>query len=74
MIERQYGLTVREIHSDGDKAFGSDWLDYIAANGLIHRITPAHTKEPNGHAERSGGVIKPKATAMRLAANLPTSL
>jgi hypothetical protein len=65
---------IKEIHSDGDQAFGSDWQEYIAENGLIHRITPAYTKEPNGHAERSGGVIKPKAIAMRLTANLPTSL
>ncbi|EAQ91522.1 hypothetical protein CHGG_03457 [Chaetomium globosum CBS 148.51] len=73
-MERQFGLQIKVIECDDElmrsKALESFWK----SKGMrIERCAP-NTQAQNGGAERSGGVIKLKAKAMRAAARLPEIL
>ena len=73
-VRRQYDLEVQFYQSDNERALGNEWAEWISKEGAGHRTAPVYTKEPNGPAERSGGVLKFKSIAMRLAPRLPADL
>ena len=74
MAKNQWNLTICRIRRDNDVAFGNAYDDWVEEAGIIDEPTPVYTHQPNGRAERSGGVIQPKALAMQLSAQLPSEL
>lgn len=74
MAKRQWGLDIAVIRRDNEKALGKRYNAWIQQQGIQEEPSPVYTPEPNGRAERSGGVIRAKALAMQLSANLPTEL
>ena len=68
----QFSVTVKVIESDNEivtvKAEVERWC---TSQGIKIEPSAPDTQAQNGGAERSGGVIKEKARAMRLDANLP---
>jgi hypothetical protein len=71
-LKTQFNITVKVIETDNEittvKAEVSRWC---ASLGIKIEPSAPDTQAQNGGAERSGGVIKEKARAMRLDANLP---
>jgi hypothetical protein len=74
MAKNQWNLKICRIRRDNDVAFGNAYDDWVEEAGIIDEPTPVYTHQPNGRAERSGGVIQPKALAMQLSAQLPSEL
>lgn len=74
-LSKQFNTTVKVIESDNEittvKPEVSRWC---ASLGIKLEPSAPDTQAQNGGAERSGGVIKEKARAMRLDANLPWEL
>ena len=74
-LRTQYNITVKVIECDGEitttKPEVSRWCTACA---IILEPSAPDTQAQNGGAERSGGVIKDKARAIRLDANLPWEL
>jgi transposase InsO family protein len=63
--ERQFGKLVKTIRSDGDSVLDShDARAWYGKLGIIHQITPRHTPELNGKAERTIRTIKEGTRAM----------
>jgi hypothetical protein len=69
-VYRQFDLRICIVHRDGDRALQTDWKKWIRNNGMEDEISAPYTQAQNAPAERSGGVIAPKARSMRLSANL----
>jgi hypothetical protein len=74
-LKKQFNITVKVIESDNEivtvKTEVSRWC---TSQGIKLEPSAPDTQAQNGGAERSGGVIKEKARAMRLDANLPWEL
>ncbi|KAJ8131105.1 hypothetical protein O1611_g2520 [Lasiodiplodia mahajangana] len=74
----RYQVKVEVIECDNEILKHEDGLEALRDTFPDHEITfepsAANTQGQNGAAERSGGVIKDKARAMRLGSNLPKSL
>ncbi|KAJ3554331.1 hypothetical protein NPX13_g10642 [Xylaria arbuscula] len=74
----RYQVKVEVIKCDNEILKHEDGLEALRDTFPDHEITfepsAANTQGQNGAAERSGGVIKDKARAMRLGLNLPKSL
>lgn len=71
LAERQWNLTIVVVRRDNDPALKSQYKAWVAAEGIRDEPSPIYTKEPNGAAERSGGVIKTQSGTMQEAAKLP---
>jgi hypothetical protein len=69
-IQRVYHATPVYIRMDGERGFGDEYSELVNHLGLMYERIPRHTKEPNGLAERAGGVLTMRARAMRFHANL----
>jgi hypothetical protein len=76
VVERgaNYGHTVRFIRTDNDKALKGEFRDYLLLKGIKVEWSPAFTPQPNGAAERSGGVLKEKTIKLLTEARLPLTL
>lgn len=74
-LKKQFNIEVKVIEADNEiysvKQDVAKWCD---AQGIVIEPSAPDTQAQNGGAERSGGVIKEKARAMRLDANLPWDL
>jgi hypothetical protein len=71
----QFGTTVKVIESDNEIfTVKADVERWCTSKGIKIEPSAPDTQAQNGGAERSGGVIKEKARAMRLDANLPWDL
>jgi len=74
-LKNHFNITVKVIESDNEittvKPQVQHWL---ATKGIIVEPSAPDTQAQNGGAERSGGVNKEKARAMRLDANLSWEL
>lgn len=74
-LSKQFNIAVKVIESDNEittrKSEVSMWCKSL---GIKLEPSAPDTQAQNGGAERSGGVIKEKARAMRLDANLPWEL
>lgn len=67
----QYNVTVKIIESDNEIfSVKADVAKWCSAQGIKIEPSAPDTQAQNGGAERSGGVIKEKARAMRLDSNL----
>ena len=79
--KRQYGLHICNIRLDNERSLinlpnqcPSDFQNWATIQGIDLEVPPPYTKEPNGGAERSGGIIGSKARTMITSANLPQDL
>ena len=62
------------IRSDGKKALGNEFDNFIADLGITQEKSALDTPAQNGHSERMRGILTTKARAMAIAAGLPTYL
>jgi hypothetical protein len=74
-MKKQFNITVKVIETDNEIVTVKQEVERWCTS-LSIRIEPSapDTQAQNGGAERSGGVIKEKARAIRLDANLPWEL
>lgn len=74
-LKKQFNITVKVIETDNEIVTVKQEVERWCTS-LSIRIEPSapDTQSQNGGAERSGGVIKEKARAIRLDANLPWEL
>ena len=80
-VKRQYGLPICKIRIDNERSLISlegqrdtAFQRWAKDEGIDIEVTPTYTKEPNGTAERSGGVIGQMSRTMRVSSNLPEEL
>lgn len=75
MLKTQYDITVRNVEMDNEMYSQKPQVaQHLEKRGIKLEPSPAYTQDLNGAAERSGGVIKEKASAMRDTAKLPSFL
>lgn len=74
-IQRQDGVRIKCIHSDGGSEFVNQALNnYVRKEGIVFRISPPYTPEMNGVAERSVRTYKDLARAVLHHAGAPAYL
>jgi hypothetical protein len=80
-IKRQFGLSICKFRLDNERSLISldterprPFEEWLQTEGIDIELAPSYTKEPNGTAERGGGVIQEKARTMRISAKLPENL
>ena len=80
-VKRQYGLSICKIKHDSERAILSinpatetAYQAWVAEEGIDLEVSPSHTHEPNGGAERAGQELINKSITMRKGANLPVKL
>ncbi|MFL5692379.1 MAG: reverse transcriptase domain-containing protein [Ktedonobacteraceae bacterium] len=74
MAKRQWNLEICIIRRDNEQSLGKKYAAWIQKEGIQEEPSPVYTPEPNGRAERSGGVLRAKALEMQLSANFPAEL
>ena len=71
-LKSQFNITVKVIETDNEIVTVKQQVEkWCTAQNIRLEPSAPDTQAQNGGAERSGGVIKEKARAMRLDANLP---
>lgn len=74
-LKNHYNISVKTIEADNEiTTVKPDVQRWLATQGIIVEPSAPDTQAQNGGAERSGGVNKEKARAMRLDANLSWEL
>lgn len=74
-LKTQYSIIVKVIECDGEiTATKPEVARWCSTHSIILEPSAPDTQAQNGGAERSGGVIKDTARAIRLDANLPWEL
>jgi hypothetical protein len=74
-LKNHYNISVKTIEADNEITTVKPEVErWLAAQGIIIEPSAPDTQAQNGGAERSGGVNKEKARAMRLDANLSWEL
>jgi hypothetical protein len=74
-LKNHYNISVKTIEADNEiTTVKPDVERWLATQGIIVEPSAPDTQAQNGGAERSGGVNKEKARAMRLDANLSWEL
>jgi hypothetical protein len=72
LIKTQFNIVVKIIKTDNKIVTVKLEVAYWAENrGICIKASAPNTQSQNSRAKRSGGVIKEKAHAMQLNANLP---
>ncbi|RMZ87426.1 hypothetical protein DV736_g5352, partial [Chaetothyriales sp. CBS 134916] len=75
MMKAQHNITVKVIECDNEiTEVKPQVAEFLSLRDIILEPSALYTQAQNGGAERSGGVIKEKARAMRLGAKLPHQL
>jgi hypothetical protein len=74
MAKRQWNLEICVIRRDNEQSLDKKYAAWIGKEGIQEEPSPVYTPEPNGRAERSGGVLRAKTLAMQLSVNLPAEL
>lgn len=70
--EKQLGLQVKALQSDGGKEYcGGPLAAHLDKYGILHRTSISYTPDQNGTAERVNRTLVECANAMRFEANLP---
>jgi hypothetical protein len=70
-MKNHYNISIKTIESDNEiTTVKPDVERWLVTQGIIVEPSAPDTQAQNGGAERSGGVNKEKARAMRLDANL----
>jgi len=80
-VKRQFGLSICKIRMDNERTLvnlpnqhPSAFQLWATEDGIDLELPPPYTKQPNGGAERSGGLIGSMARTMRTSASLPQNL
>ena len=74
ILERQHQIHPEKIECDNEIVKSGKIQKWLQRNHVKIEPSPPYVKELDGAAERSGGVVKDKARAMRRAAKLPAGL
>jgi hypothetical protein len=75
MLKTQFGITVKAVECDNETTIVKNAVKkWLTARGIKIEPSAPDTQAQNGGAERSGGVIKAKARAIRIGAHLPYDL
>ncbi|KAL2125978.1 hypothetical protein VTI74DRAFT_2034 [Chaetomium olivicolor] len=74
LLDTQFQIRPRALETDNEFARVTAIQDFCSGKGTKIEPSAPDTPAQNGGAERSGGVIKEKARAMRIGANLPAQL
>ncbi|KAM4057712.1 reverse transcriptase (RNA-dependent DNA polymerase) [Hirsutella rhossiliensis] len=75
LLETQYGVKMTTLVTDGERALlTTEQIDYMTNRGIRVIQSAPSTPTQNGHAERSGAIVKEKARVMRLDSKLPEEL
>lgn len=74
IIATRYNGKTVFFWSDGEKALGLEFGNFIAGKSIIYEPSFPDTPAQNGHFERKGRVLATKARALRIGAGLPTYL
>lgn len=74
MAERTYNSSVAIFRTDQEAGIGREIEHWIQEIGITFEYSATDTKEQNGSAERSGGVLETKARCIRIAANFPEEM
>jgi len=70
-VERETGKRIEHLRCDGGGEYtGHGFRNYLAENGITHRITPPYTPEHNGIAERANRTIMEMVRGMLFDARL----
>ena len=71
LVENETGRTIKRVRTDGGGEYCSNALKSVFKSaGIEHQITPPHTPQQNGVAERANRTLVEKARAMLHGANL----
>lgn len=74
-LKRQYGIEVKVVECDNEIKINKPQIEaWLVNQGISVDPSAPNTQSQNGGAERSGGVIKTKARAMRVGSRLPAHL
>ena len=74
-LKNHYNISVKTIEADNEITLVKPEVErWLATQGIVVEPSAPYTQAQNGGAERSGGVNKEKARAMRLDANLSWEL
>lgn len=71
IMEKQHGLIVKKIQTDNELLRSTALKRFFKDRNIVVEPSAPDTQAQNGGAERSGGVVKLKARAMRIAARFP---
>ncbi|KAM4064374.1 integrase core domain-containing protein [Hirsutella rhossiliensis] len=75
MLETQYGIKLINLATDGEKALlTKELVKFIEGLGIRVFQSAPSTPTQNGHAERSGAVVKERARLMNLDSRIPEEL
>jgi hypothetical protein len=74
MAKTRFGKQVKFIRIDDEQTLATAYNEFTARHGITTERAAPYSKQQNGGAERSGGVLVTKARTMRIAAGLPTNL
>lgn len=73
-VWRKWKLVVKQFMVDGETSLGDEWLNLLEEEGIEMIQSPPHTHDIHGTAERAGGVLTNRATALKLESNLPDNV
>lgn len=72
LVERQTGCKIKNLQSDNGREYcNNEFSGYLARNGIVHRLTIAHTPQQNGVAERKNRTLLDMARCLLLQSNMP---
>jgi transposase InsO family protein len=75
LLENQVQAKVRAVKTDrGTEYLNASLRRFFSSKGILHQLSPPHTPEQNGAAERLNRTLMEKARAMLLESGLPTRL
>ncbi|EAQ84318.1 hypothetical protein CHGG_10722 [Chaetomium globosum CBS 148.51] len=74
LLETQFNIKPKIVECDNEFANATILVDFCNLKGTKIEPSAPDTPAQNGGGERAGGVIKEKARAMRIGANLPEEL
>ncbi|GAU30981.1 hypothetical protein TSUD_104950 [Trifolium subterraneum] len=75
MVERQSGHKLKTLRTDGGGEYVSNEFDALCEKeGIVHEVTPPHTPQQNGTAERKNRTIMNMVRSMLNGKHLPKEL
>ncbi|KAL1974701.1 hypothetical protein VTN31DRAFT_4905 [Thermomyces dupontii] len=73
-VERQFGTSVRELHSDNEQSLDNDFRAWASRTGRRLVTSAEYSPEQNGTIERAGRTLGETQRFLRIDAKLPENL
>ncbi|CAD6887741.1 unnamed protein product [Tilletia caries] len=71
--EKAFGHEVQVLRTDGGGEYMSKAMsEWLEKKGILHHVTPPHTPQLNGKAERKNRTLKEMTAAMLIGSNMST--